>query len=144
MSKLLVACRIAGRSAALPADRVASIIELGEITAVPGSPPHILGLAALRSEALTVFDCRIALGLESTGLASEARAAVIHGHGQSYALVLDEVSDVVEVESEATEVPGGFGQNWEEVAAGLVETEAGPHLLIDIEKLLDRPLKEAA
>ena len=53
MSELLLMCIIGGHRAAIPAIRVQSVIEIEEITPIPGVPSFILGLTALRSQALT-------------------------------------------------------------------------------------------
>ena len=62
MNDLLLMCLIAGRRAAIPAALVQSVIEIDQITPIPGAPDFILGLTAMRSQALTVIDCQIALG----------------------------------------------------------------------------------
>ena len=67
MTELLVVIQIAGRRCALSAHDVKSVIELGSIAPVPRAPDFITGITALRSQSLTVIDCRRALGL-STGL----------------------------------------------------------------------------
>ena len=66
MNELLLMCLIAGRRAAIPAAEVQSVIEIDDITPIPGVPAYIRGLTALRSQALTVIDCRVALGFESS------------------------------------------------------------------------------
>ena len=72
MSELLLMCIIGGHRAAIPAIRVQSVIEIEEITPIPGVPSFILGLTALRSQALTVIDCSAALGFESCGAANQS------------------------------------------------------------------------
>ncbi|HBQ54425.1 MAG TPA: chemotaxis protein CheW, partial [Erythrobacter sp.] len=65
MNDLLLMCMVAGRRAAIPAIRVQSVIEIEDITPIPGAPAFIRGLTALRSQALTVIDCSVALGFET-------------------------------------------------------------------------------
>ena len=62
MNELLLICLIAGRRAAISATRVLSVIEVEAITPIPRTPEFIVGVTALRSQALTVIDCRVALG----------------------------------------------------------------------------------
>ena len=52
MNDLLLMCMVAGRRAAIPAIRVQSVIEIEDITPIPGAPAFIRGLTALRSQAL--------------------------------------------------------------------------------------------
>ena len=43
MNELLLMCMIAGRRAAIPAIRVQSVIEIDEITPIPGAPSSSAG-----------------------------------------------------------------------------------------------------
>ena len=144
MNELLLMCTIAGRRAAIPAIEVQSVIEVENITPIPGTPDFILGLTALRSQALTVIDCSLALGLEQTSEDSDRRAAVVEIEGHLYALLVEEAHDVGEARSEPVAVPGGFGEGWQRAARGMVETDGGPTLLVDIGQLISGPLREAA
>ena len=94
MNDLLVMAQIAGRRCALQAGDVKSVIELGVITPVPRSPKFIAGITALRSQALTVIDCRRALGVDPDDWSTDHRAAVVLVGGHSYALILDAIEDI--------------------------------------------------
>jgi chemotaxis signal transduction protein len=144
MNELLLMCLIAGRRAAIPAARVQSVIEIAEITPIPGTPAFIRGLTALRSQALTVIDCCAALGLEGQEELTGLRAAVVDVDGHLYALVVDEAYDVGKASSEAIALPGGFGDGWEGAARGMVETDEGPALVIDVDSLVADPIAKAA
>ena len=100
MKRLMLLCTIAGRQAAIPALAIRSVIEIDAIEPIPGTAPWIAGLTALRSQALTVIDCRVALGFKSAGDPVGSRAAVIAEDGHLYALVVDDASDVEEIEGE--------------------------------------------
>ena len=139
MSDLLVIAIIAGRRCAMRAVEVHSVIETGNISSIPRTPDHIVGLTALRSQALTVVDCRLALGLKLEGLETDERAAVVRVGGHSYALQVDAIEDVEQAVSEPAQVPGGFGAEWTRVGDGMVETASGPALLIDIEQIVAGP-----
>lgn len=144
MTQALLMCLIAERQVAFPAVAVRSVIEIERITPIPRTAAHIAGLTALRSQALTVIDCRVALGFESKGDPVGSRAAVVDHEGHSYALVVDEAFDVVDALGEPERVPGGFGEVWSEAAIGLVETPSGPTLLIAIEQLISGRRAQAA
>ncbi|MBO6525588.1 chemotaxis protein CheW [Erythrobacter sp.] len=144
MNELLLMCLIAGRRAAIPAAEVQSVIEIDEITAIPGVAPFILGLTALRSQALTVIDCQVALGFDSRQDVRGQRAAVVQVDGHPYALLVDAAYDVGEARSEPIAVPGGFGAGWQTAARGMVETDGGPTLIIDVEALVSGPIARAA
>ncbi len=144
MNDLVLMCLVANRRAAIPAARVQSVIEIEEITPVPGTPSFIRGLTALRSQALTVIDAPAALGLGSTAELTGRRAAVVEAEGHLYALVVDEAHDVCEARSEPSAVPGGFGQGWQNAALGVIETDEEPVLLIDVDALIAGPEARAA
>ena len=137
--KLLVILQIAGRRCALSALDVRSVIETGTITPIPRSPVWIAGITALRSQALTVIDCRRAIGLADGDWPTDHRAAVITEGGHSYALLVDGIEDITTAAGEPGQIPGGFGAEWSRVALGMIETMAGPALLIDLPALLAGP-----
>lgn len=137
--ELLVVARIAGRRCALGALDVKSVIEIGTITPVPRAPAWISGITALRSQALTVIDCRRALGLAEADWPTDHRAVVVADGGHSYALMVDSIEDITTAEGEAGQVPGGFGAEWSRVASGMIETLAGPALMLDLAALLAGP-----
>lgn len=144
MNESLLLCLIGGRRTAIPTARVLSVIEIETITPIPMTADFVLGLTALRSQALTVIDCRIALGLAPSGQAVGSRAAVVEHDGHRYALLVDQAFDVTESLSAPAPIPGGFGAAWRSAATGMVETNGGPALLIDVEQLILGPRRTAA
>jgi purine-binding chemotaxis protein CheW len=142
---LLVIAQIAGRRCALSALDVKSVIDLGTITPIPRAPDWITGITALRSQALTVIDCRRAIGLggSADGAAeiwpTDHRAAVVAQDGHAYALMVDSIEDITIAASTAGQGPGGFGPEWSRIATGMIETMIGPALLIDLPALLAGP-----
>lgn len=139
MNELLVMAQIAGRRCALPASDVQSVIELGTITPVPRTPDFIAGITALRSQALTVIDCRLALGFRNIEWSTDKRAAAVSVDGHTYALMVDAIEDVTNSASEPGQVSGGFGPEWTRIATGMIETGVGPALLIDLPTLIAGP-----
>lgn len=144
MTQLLLMCLIAGRRAAIPTERVLSVIEIEAVTPIPATPDFVVGLTALRSQALTVIDCRVSLGFPASERIVGSRAAVVEHEGHRYALVVDEAFDVAEALSEPMPVPGGFGDGWRQAARGMIETEGGPALLVAVEQLILGPSAAAA
>lgn len=139
MTDLLVMAQIAGRRCALHAHDVQSVIEIGAITPVPRAPDFIAGITAMRSQALTVIDCRRALGFDPDQWSCDHRAIVVAVAGYSYALMIDSIEDISTGMADPSEVPGGFGSEWSRVATGMIETRAGPALLIDLAALIAGP-----
>ena len=137
MSDLLLIVTMAGERVALPASAVESVVELDTLISVPRAAPHVAGLSALRSRVLTVIDCRRSLELGITEYAEKIQeAVVVELDGHHYALIVDLVEDVVETQSEPAAVRAAMGAGWERVSQGMVETEEGPLLLIDVAALV--------
>jgi purine-binding chemotaxis protein CheW len=121
----------------LPADAVESVVELDTLIPVPRAAPHVAGLSALRSRVLTVIDCRRSLELGLTEYLNGIReGAVVELDGHHYALIVDLVEDVVESRSDPSPVRAAMGSGWERVSQGMVETETGPLLLVDVAALI--------
>ena len=144
MDDLLLLTRIGDRPAAFRACDIRSIIEIGEITPVPRAPAYVAGLAALRSRALTVIDSRAALGIANAASAADERAPVIEVGGHAYALLVDRVEDVVSGIGQPTPAAATLGPGWTRVAQGMIETTAGPAILVDVVALISGPRRAAA
>jgi purine-binding chemotaxis protein CheW len=145
MAELLLVVTIGGERVAMPAAAVESVVELDALIPVPRAPAHVAGLSALRSRVLTVIDCMRSLELGATDCSDGIReAAVVELDGHHYALIVDLVEDVVEAISEPTAVRAAMGEGWERVSKGMVETEQGPLLLVDIGAIVSGAERQAA
>jgi purine-binding chemotaxis protein CheW len=112
---------------------------------VPRAPQHVAGLSALRSRVLTVIDCMRSLELGMTDCSDGIReAAVVEFDGHHYALIVDLVEDVVESLSDPAPVRATMGGGWERVSQGMVDTESGPLLLVDVAGLIAGSLEAKA
>ena len=137
MNELLLVVAIAGERVALSADAVESVVELDTLIPVPRAAPHVAGLSALRSRVLTVIDCMRSIDLGTTECLDGIReAVVVELDGHHYALLVDLVEDVVEALSEPSPVRAAMGPGWERIAKGMVETENGPLLVVDVAALI--------
>ena len=145
MNDLLLIVNIAGQRVAFPASTVESVVELDTLIPVPRAAPHVAGLSALRSRVLTVIDCMRSLELGTSDCSDGIReAAVVELDGHHYALIVDAVEDVVEATSDVSPVRAAMAAGWERASQGMVETEAGPLLLMDVGALISRAEARAA
>ena len=137
MSDLLLIVTIGGERVALPAAAVESVVELESLIPVPRAAAHVAGLSAMRSRVLTVIDCLRSLELGDTDCSDGIReAAVVELDGHHYALIVDLVEDVVEALSDPVPMRAAMGEGWERVSQGMVETENGPLLVVDVGALV--------
>lgn len=95
----LVSFEVAGQEYALPIERVQEIVQVPEqITEVPNTPSHVLGVMTLRNRLLPLVSLREMFGLPSLGV-SEANKIVVVAldAGQSVGVVMDSVKEVLRV-----------------------------------------------
>ncbi len=143
MAELLLIVRLAGRRIALPAHDVEAVVELEGLTPAPGAADHVAGLAALRSRVLTVIDGMAALGLGRAD--PDAREAiVVPSEGHPYALLVEEVEDVVEASAPPVQINAPIGLGWERVGIGMVEAGDELLLLVNPHLLITPPAAHAA
>ncbi|PTW44982.1 purine-binding chemotaxis protein CheW [Sphingomonas faeni] len=138
MTDLFLVAHIAGRGVAIAAAQVDSVVDIGEIVAVPRADAVVRGLAALRSRVVTVIDTGIALGLSRTP-DTMRRAVITVVEGHHYAILVDSVEDVAPF----TRLPLSSGLalhgGWAAVGCGLVERHDEPLLILDLAAVVPAP-----
>jgi purine-binding chemotaxis protein CheW len=134
VAHLYLIAQIAGRAVAIDSDQVESVVDIGEVTAVPRASAHVRGLAALRSRVVTVVDTQSALGLDTGG--SAQRAVITRVEGHHYALLVDSLDDVAPFD--LLPLAGGVALDaaWRSAGRGIVEREGEPILAIDLASLV--------
>jgi chemotaxis signal transduction protein len=92
MSGAQVRVRVGGEQYTLPVEHVHEVVDLGELTPVPGSADSVLGLSNLNGEVVPAFDLARILQIEREG--RPRRLLVAECDGQRAAFAVDEVIDV--------------------------------------------------
>lgn len=132
---LYLIAQIAGRPVAVVGSQVDSVVDLGDIVIVPGTERAVRGLAALRSRVVTVIDTGVALG--HAPMPADARRAVItRVEGHSYAVLVDALEDVAPFALQAIGHGLALTGGWAAAAAGLVERDGEPVLVLDLARLI--------
>ena len=144
MADLLLIVRLAGRRIALPASEVEAVVELEGVTPAPQAQPHVAGLSALRSRVLTVIDGLGSLGLGRASNEGLIEALVVPSGGHPYALLVDQVEDVVEATAKPSPLRAPIGAGWDRVAIGMVDAGGDLLLLVDPHSLIAGPAVQAA
>jgi purine-binding chemotaxis protein CheW len=85
--------------------RVQEVIRHQEMTPVPLAPPAVEGLINLRGQIVTAIDLRRRLGLATRGPGPLPLNVVIRLDDGAVSLLVDEIGDVVEVDSSSFEPP---------------------------------------
>jgi two-component system, chemotaxis family, chemotaxis protein CheV len=101
-----VRLRVAAEAYAVPVENVREITPLGDLTAVPGALPEVLGVCNLRGQILPVADLALILGLPAS--TSPALLLVAEAGGLQAGLAVDAVSTVSELAGPAEAAGSGL------------------------------------
>ncbi len=140
---LFLIAHIAGRGVAIESGQVDSVVDIGDVVAVPLADRAVRGLAALRSRVVTVIDTGIALGLDPTP--GEARRAVItRVDGHHYAVLVDSLEDVSLFERLPLSPGLALDRGWARAGVGIVERDGEPLLVLDLAAVVPGMIATAA
>lgn len=117
---------------------VREIIEPQRVTKVPRTPAHVLGMINLRGKIVPVVDLRKKLGLPADGLAGkEVRIVVVDLDDVRTGVVVDAVSEVLEIAESQIEAPPHFGDGADvEFLRGIAKVKNGVYLIMDVRRVL--------
>lgn len=121
--------------------RVREIRGWSAVTAVPETPPHVLGVLNLRGAIVPVIDLRARLGLpgmEASATTVIIVLTVIADEGRrDFGLVVDAVSDVTDLHSsDVRPTPAGLGDSNQRSVPSLATLGERMILLLDIDGML--------
>ena len=88
---------VAGERLGIPVSCVQTIFRIDRVTPVPGAPREVIGLVNLRGHIVTAVGLRRRLGMVDDVAQSNPLAIGIDHLGESFALVVDEVGDVINI-----------------------------------------------
>lgn len=111
--------------------KVREVLQPAVITAVPGAPAFIEGLIELRGDFLPVVDLRRRLG---RSMGPEAKIVVAYASGRRVGFVVDQVFDVVRVETSEIRSVDELART--PALAGIIPADDGPVMLLDPDALL--------
>ena len=99
--------KAAGEAYAVPVDHVLEVAELGQVRAVPGARPELLGIKSVRGQILPVVDLARLLGVHRA--APPVRLLVAEARGFRVGFAIDEVTGIggLEEPEELTEPAPG-------------------------------------
>ena len=131
--KRLATFTIDGRSLGVDVARVREVLRPHELTPVPLAPPQIAGLINIRGEIVMAFDLREALGRPQRENDQRPMNVVVtteHGH---VSMLVDAVSDVLEVDDDAFEPPSTLRGAGRDVILGAYKLDCGLLLELDLD-----------
>jgi len=141
---LYLVFELGGQRVAIASEIVDSVVHVVDIVPAPLAPPHIAGLAALRSRVITMVDARAALGLEPVTGAGVRVTVVVTLDGHQYGLIVDRVDDVCAIPGDPAPVRARLGAGWSRAASAMLEHDGASLLLLDPAALIAGARAEAA
>jgi purine-binding chemotaxis protein CheW len=117
--------------------KVHEIIGLMPITPVPRTPEFIKGVINLRGKVIPTVDLRLKFGMESVEQTDETCIIVVQTHGIEMGIIVDKVSEVLNVGAGDIEDTPSFGASVNtDYILGIGKAAGKVRLLLDIDKVL--------
>jgi purine-binding chemotaxis protein CheW len=122
--------------------KVREIFGCMEITSIPRTPSHVRGVINLRGQVIAVVDLRARFGMEPVERTDQTCIIVVEirrgGRKICTGIVVDHVSEVLEVPGDAIEDPPSFGSSVDsDFILGMGKIGDTVKILLDIDKVLD-------
>ncbi len=139
---------LAGEEYGLEILKVHEIIGMMPVTRVPSRPEYVRGVINLRGRVIPIVDLRRKFDMPCADEARETCIIVVQLQGSQVGVLVDTVSEVVDIAESEIEDPPTFGSDLdEEYLQGLAKTNGRVRLLLDIDQVLARqqlPLGDGA
>lgn len=122
--------------------KVREIINLQAITLVPGTPAYVKGVINLRGQVIPVVDLRLKFGLPEAKYTEETCIIVlevrIEGEAVLMGIIVDTVSEVLDVGGAEIEPPPAFGGRVKvDYILGMGKAKGTVKLLLDVDRVLN-------
>jgi purine-binding chemotaxis protein CheW len=145
--------RLAQEEFGLEILKVQEIIGMMKVTRVPQVPEFMRGVINLRGKVIPVVDLRLKFGMEA--LEDTERTCIIvvqivgRGHEMTIGIIVDEVSEVMDIGTDRIEPPPALGSDVDTTfLLGMGKVDEKVIIMLDIDKVLSTEdicvLEEAA
>ncbi len=132
-----VTLSLAGQLCGVPVSAVRDVLRQQPIAPVPLAPPDVAGNLNLRGRIVTAIDLRRRLGLPPVPQGTQPMAVVTESDGELYALLVDQVCEVVSPDIKRFEPnPHTLPATWTKYSAGLFRLENSLMIVLDLTRLL--------
>jgi purine-binding chemotaxis protein CheW len=119
--------------------KVREIIGQMDVTRVPGMPEHVLGVINLRGKVIPVVDLRLKFGMPNTDHTSETCIIVVSVQNQLMGVLVDRVSEVMDIHREEIEDAPNVGTSVESnFILGMAKVKGRVEILLDIDRVMVR------
>jgi purine-binding chemotaxis protein CheW len=125
---------LGGEEYVLPVDEVREVLKSRELTIVPNSPPHVLGVTSIRGTVLPVIDLGRRLGLPPSTRDERARIIIISPDDEDAGIVVDRVTGVVRISPDAIRPAPETVEQGAEFLKGIARKGDRLYILLDLNK----------
>ncbi len=134
---VFVMLTVAGQTCGVPVAAVRDILGEQAITRIPLAPPEIAGSLNLRGRIVTAVDLRRRLNLPAPPDGHKPMSVVAEHGGELYALLVDQVSEVMSLKAEDFEPnPPTLEPAWATFSTGIYRLKDRLLVVLDVSKLL--------
>jgi len=124
--------------------KVREIIGIMDVTPVPRTPDFVKGVINLRGKVIPVVDLRLKFGMEEIERTEETCIIVVDVRGIEMGIVVDKVSEVLDIPGKDIEDSPSFGTNVNtEYILGMGKANDKVTILLDIAKVISNEDLEA-
>ncbi len=117
--------------------KVREIMGVMDITAVPKTPDFVKGVINLRGKVIPVIDLRLKFQMETVEQTEETCIIVVDVDGVEMGIIVDKVSEVLDIAAEEIEDAPAFGANVNtDFILGMGKVRERVTILLDISKVL--------
>ena len=135
--KQLVIFDLAEETYGVDIGSVREIIRIQEITKVPRTPDFVEGVINLRGNVIPVIDLRKRFGFQQTDATKDTRIVVVDINGNDIGVVVDAVTEVLRLSSDAVEPPTGVIVSADsDYLLGIAKLESRLIILLDLQRAL--------
>jgi len=128
---------LAGEEHGIEILKVQEIIGMMPITSVPRTPQYIRGVINLRGRVIPIVDLRLKFGMESTDQTAETCIIVVHLQGVEVGIVVDRVSEVLNIAGGDIEDAPSLGAEVNtDYILGIGKSQGKVKILLDIDRVL--------
>jgi len=128
---------LAGEEYGIEILKVHEIIGLMPITRVPRTPDFMRGVINLRGKVIPVVDLRAKFGVPVDTATSRTCIIVVRVRGIEMGIVVDEVSEVIDINGQDIEPTPSFGSDVNtDYILGIGKSQGRVKILLDIERAL--------
>jgi len=135
--KRWVTFRLASEKYCINVMQVQEVLRMTEIAPVPGAPEYVIGIINLRGNVVTITDTRRRFGLGTREIDDESRIIIVEIKNSEIGILVDSVSDVVDLENSEIEAAPNVGNKESTKYIKGVATKEGELLIvIDLDNFL--------